>query len=209
MDRKKRFWVVLLVITVAGMGGVILHVFDFSRQYTRTRGRLLSLHDKMDHLNYRLFTHESKLAEYDLLKFKSFSLSRRYPRFSSIVETVYHKSRQYDLDPSLVLGIINIESNFNPTALSSRGAYGLMQIHHRVWKNELSINKKDIFKIDYNVELGLKILKRYLAVSKGDMHRALHLYNNGYKYNNTKYTVRIQNSPFLDSRDLSFSLVKQ
>jgi soluble lytic murein transglycosylase-like protein len=65
-------------------------------------------------------------------------------------------------------------------------------VNFSVWKNELSIDKKRIFDIDYNIELGLQILKRYYQESKGNIFRALHLYNNGYRYNNLSYVSKVK-----------------
>jgi len=209
MGRKKflKIWLATFSFMVlAGIAGFVIHILDFSKSYDHTIDRLTVLQTKVDKLTYQLFEHEAQLSEYDLLKFKSFSLTRKYPQFSEIVESVYHKSQEFGLDPSLILGIIQVESNFNPTAISSRGAYGLMQINKDVWDRELSIRDDDIFDIDYNIDLGLKILKRYLRVSKGDLRQALHYYNNGFKYNNTKYPYMVMDTSFLKPSTPVFSL---
>lgn len=207
MKRFLKIWIVTFaVIILVGMTGFVIHIIDFSQNYDLTRDRLGSLQTKVDKLTYRLFEQEAQLTEYDLLKFKSFSLTRKYPRFSSIVEAVYNKSREFGLNPSLILGIIQVESNFNPTAVSNRGAYGLMQINKNVWDEELSIRDEKIFDIDYNLDLGLTILKRYLRVSNGDLHQALHYYNNGFKYNNTKYPYMVMDTTFLRPAKTVFKL---
>ena len=89
---------------------------------------------------------------------------------------------------------MQVESAFNPLALSTAGAYGLMQVHYAVWKDELQIEKSRIFDIEYNIGLGLKILKQYYDLANGNMDRALFLYNNGYKYNNSGYIAKVNNS---------------
>lgn len=43
-------------------------------------------------------------------------------------EEIRQVSRQYQLNPNLLLAIIKNESKFNPTAISANGAMGLMQI---------------------------------------------------------------------------------
>ncbi|MCP5104178.1 MAG: hypothetical protein GY950_12400, partial [bacterium] len=41
---------------------------------------------------------------------------------------------------------------------------------------------------------GLQILKQYYDESKGNMRMALHLYNNGYLYNNTAYPDKVSSA---------------
>ena len=69
-----------------------------------------------------------------------------------------------------------------------------MQVRYSVWKDELGIDRSRIFDIDYNIDLGLRILKQYREIAAGNMRRALFLYNNGYKYNNGGYIARVNSS---------------
>ena len=67
-----------------------------------------------------------------------------------------------------------------------------MQISLPVWKDELKIDKEKIFDANYNLLIGLSILRHYMNVSNGDIWLALHIYNNGYKHNNLKYVKKIR-----------------
>jgi soluble lytic murein transglycosylase-like protein len=116
------------------------------------------------------------------------------------LDTVYRQGFKYGFKPDLVLGIIKVESNYNPKAVSYKGAYGLMQINLGVWKDELNIDVGRIFDIAYNIDTGLRILKQYYEETRGNIKLALHFYNNGYKYNNTAYAVKV------DSAALSFNI---
>jgi len=69
-----------------------------------------------------------------------------------------------------------------------------MQVRYAVWKDELSIDKSRLFDIEYNIDLGLRILKQYRDLSGGSIRRALFLYNNGYLYNNTGYYAKVNSS---------------
>ena len=71
-----------------------------------------------------------------------------------------------------------------------------MQINYSVWKNELAINFRKIFDIEYNIDLGLQVLKRYYRKTGGDLLRTLHLYNNGYLHNNEKYKYKVISTCF-------------
>ncbi len=50
----------------------------------------------------------------------------RYPMYYK--ESILQYSKEFDLDPSLVAGVINAESRFDKDAVSSKGAVGLMQL---------------------------------------------------------------------------------
>ncbi len=127
----------------------------------------------------------------EFVNFKINSFIRRFPEYDKIVETVYKKSKQYGFNPNLILALIKVESSFNPRAISSVGAYGLMQINYSVWKNTFNIDPNKIFDIDYNIDVGLRILKRYYDESNGDIKKALFLYNNGYFYKNKSYVPKV------------------
>jgi soluble lytic murein transglycosylase-like protein len=60
----------------------------------------------------------------------------------------------------------------------------------------LQVDFKRITQVDYNIELGLTILKGYMRETRGDIIKALILYNNGYKYANTNYSEKVIASNF-------------
>ncbi len=57
--------------------------------------------------------------------FRSMSMPARASRYQ---ETVERYARKFGLDTSLVLAIMQVESGFNPSLISSRDAHGLMQV---------------------------------------------------------------------------------
>lgn len=136
-----------------------------------------------------------------LRKFHENAYRLRYPQFTETVQVVYRKSKEFGFNPYLVMAVIQVESGFDQYAVSTAGAYGLMQVNYSVWKDELNIDLDRIFDKDYNVDLGLKILKHYYDRHSGNMFMALFRYNNGYKYNNTTYNGRILATKFYAHRD--------
>ncbi len=46
----------------------------------------------------------------------------------SLAKTILEECEQYDLDPYLILAVIQVESKFTPGAVSNKGAVGLMQV---------------------------------------------------------------------------------
>ncbi|UCH98098.1 MAG: lytic transglycosylase domain-containing protein, partial [Candidatus Aminicenantes bacterium] len=69
-----------------------------------------------------------------------------------------------------------------------------MQVNLAVWRGPLNINENRIFDVEYNIDLGLQVLKHYYEETNGNLKLALHLYNNGYLYNNTSYTVKVDSA---------------
>lgn len=195
----KKLMVIFTLMLLVGIVGLFLAIRDINAKYETSLQSLEAMEKKVTGLEEAVTDKEEKLSRYQFMEYKLEAFDKRYPLFSQIVDVVYDKSGNYGFHPDLVLGMMQVESYYNPKAVSSAGAYGLMQINLAVWKKELSIDPSRIFEIGYNVDLGLTILKRYYVESKGNIQRALHLYNNGYKYNNTKYLTRI-NAALMDSK---------
>ena len=177
-----------------GLVGLSAALVDLNARYVSKQQVLGILSNQVLKLQYKLDAHQQKLAKYNFMEYKTSAFSKRYPQFSFILDTVYRKSHQYGFKPNLVLGVVQVESGYNPEAVSYRGAYGLMQVTLGVWRNHLDIDDNRIFEVEYNIDLGLKILKHYYAETNGNLKRALHLYNNGYLYNNTSYTVKVDSA---------------
>lgn len=93
-----------------------------------------------------------------------------------ILRRVHHEAVRADLDPELVLAVIQVESNFDRFAISSAGAQGLMQIMP-FWLDEIGRPGDNLFHIRTNLRLGCTILKHYLTKENGHMSRALARYN--------------------------------
>jgi len=189
-------FLMLFTLFIMGVVGLFIALGDVNTNYVKNQQALFMMSSELMKVEGRMGDDNWKLRNYDLLEFKVNAFDLKYPKFSRIVDSVYRKSHEYGFHPDLVLGMMKVESNYDPNAVSYCGAYGLMQVNLSVWKNELAINEDSIFDVDYNIDLGLQILKRYLIESKGNMPRALHLYNNGYRYNNTAYIGRVSDSLF-------------
>jgi soluble lytic murein transglycosylase-like protein len=88
--------------------------------------------------------------------------------------TVYAK--RYQLDPTLLRAIIQVESNFRQDAISRRGAVGLMQLM------PLTAAKLEVANIHdplQNIQGGAKHLRHLLNLYDGDLRLALAAYNAG------------------------------
>jgi len=175
--------VFILVAIFSFFGAVV----DLHNRYLDQKELIEILDSKIDRLCDEHNRSLEGLMGYERLDYKSKALSCHLPMFDQILETVYRIAPKYGFNPELVLKIIQVESAFKPKALSSMGAFGLMQVNLSVWQKVLDIDKKRIFDIEYNIDLGLRILKHYFDSTKGNIKLALHHYNNGYLYDNRAY----------------------
>lgn len=162
-----------------------------SAKQSENQKTIRSLQKTVDTLNDKLGSHRDAIAKTDFYRFQENIYRLQTPEFAKITDSVFNLSRKHGFNPYLTMAIIYVESSFDRRAVSRAGACGLMQVNYPVWKNELNIDRRKLFQVDYNIELGLTILKGYLRESKGDIVRALILYNNGYKYTNNNYHEKV------------------
>jgi soluble lytic murein transglycosylase-like protein len=92
-----------------------------------------------------------------------------------ISEMVEQSAKAHDVDPLLVHSIIKVESNYNPYAVSSKGAEGLMQLTPGTAR---MLGVSNSFDPQQNIEAGVKYLKYLQSVYKDD-RLALAAYNAG------------------------------
>lgn len=93
-----------------------------------------------------------------------------------ILTRVHFEASLAGLAPELVLAVIDVESNFDPYAISHAGALGLMQVMP-FWRNEIGRPDDNLIRLETNLRYGCTILKFYLDKEKGDLRRALGRYN--------------------------------
>ncbi|RQD64533.1 MAG: lytic transglycosylase domain-containing protein [Desulfonatronovibrio sp. MSAO_Bac4] len=109
-------------------------------------------------------------------KFRPFGMFRtRDPHSQDIVQLTHRYGRLYSIDPVLIQAMIQVESNFNPVAVSHAGAEGLMQIMPETQKD---LGLTTPFDPRDNIEAGTRYF-RYLIDRFGDVSLALAAYNAG------------------------------
>ena len=93
-----------------------------------------------------------------------------------LLRQVHYEARRVDIEPELVLAVIEVESRFDEYAISVSGARGLMQVMP-FWLEEIGISDSNLFKIRTNLRMGCTILRYYLDMEPGNLGRALARYN--------------------------------
>lgn len=96
-------------------------------------------------------------------------------RIQDITDYVNKLAPTMGLDPSLVLAVMKQESSFNPSAVSPKGAIGLMQLMPGTAK-ELGVNPYDPYQ---NLLGGMKYLAQQSKRFGGDTRKILAAYNGG------------------------------
>ena len=93
------------------------------------------------------------------------------------LETVWYESKRAGLEPSLVLGLIQVESGFRKYAISSAGARGYMQVMP-FWARLIGDGDVSrLFHMQTNLRFGCVILRHYLSMEKGDLFLGMGRYN--------------------------------
>jgi soluble lytic murein transglycosylase-like protein len=83
---------------------------------------------------------------------------------------------KHGLDEKLITGVIAVESNFNPRAVSRKRAQGLMQL---IPQTAARYSVANIFDPAQNIEAGTHYLKDLLGKYRGNLSLALAAYNAG------------------------------
>jgi len=97
-------------------------------------------------------------------------------RREEFLVSVHYEAKRAGLDPQLVLGVIQVESNFRKYAVSRAGARGYMQVMP-FWGQLIGRDDDNLFHLRTNLRFGCVILRHYLDQEKGDLFRALGRYN--------------------------------
>ncbi len=123
-------------------------------------------------------------------------------------EQIMKYSQKNNIDPYLILAIINTESKFNKDAVSSMKAKGLMQITkptaeeiNTMTNSAPEINDNTIYDIDVNIEIGCYYLASLIERYNGNYYLAICAYNAGIG-NVNKWIEQNIIPPTLDTTDV-------
>jgi soluble lytic murein transglycosylase-like protein len=99
------------------------------------------------------------------------------PSRIEFLQTAWYEAKRSGLEVSLVLGLIQVESNFRKFAVSSAGARGYMQVMP-FWTRVIGdSDSAKLFHMQTNLRFGCVILRHYLDRENGDLFMTLGRYN--------------------------------
>jgi len=91
---------------------------------------------------------------------------------------VQSAAKANEVDPALVHAVIAAESNYNPKAVSNKGAIGLMQIMPDTGRR-FGAKVKDLYSPGRNIAVGVRYLAELIEMFDGNIELALASYNAG------------------------------
>jgi len=111
------------------------------------------------------------------------------------LQTLWYESKRAGLEPALLLGLVQVESNFRKYAISIAGARGYTQVMP-FWARTIGDgDAARLFHMQTNLRFGSVILRHYLDRERGDLFLALGRYNGSRgrsEYPNAVFAARRQ-----------------
>lgn len=108
------------------------------------------------------------------------NIAKHYNQDFWLIKDIFDICLQYNVDPLLMISLIKIESDFVPTALSRKNAYGYCQItpiaNRDVDPKLNRYNKRE------NIILGVRFINKLLGLFEGNIENSLRYYNAGHDY---------------------------
>jgi soluble lytic murein transglycosylase-like protein len=132
-----------------------------------------SLHTYINERGIKVYTNIG-VNRTDLPRQETRSATRAKP--NPYLPLIHESAQRYNLDADLVKAVIQVESSFNPRAVSSKGCMGLMQLHPDTAKR---FGVRDAFDPAQNIQGGVQYLRFLTDHFNGKLPLVLAAYNAG------------------------------
>ena len=110
-------------------------------------------------------------------RFKALGWEVEFEHYIGSYEAVIQKmAARYKVEPALIKAVIKAESNFDPSALSRKGAIGLMQL---MPATAVNLKVSDPYNPHQNIEGGAKYLRTLTGLFGSDLKLVIAAYNAG------------------------------
>jgi soluble lytic murein transglycosylase len=145
---------------------------------------VMAQHQQIEQMELRLANQDRLLEQQQEIATRAVShleLVRKYNIPYRYLETLASASEQHGLDLEFMVGLMRVESSFNPNAQSHKAAYGLMQVRY---PTALEIDPTlqsywQLFDPERNIWLGTAYFRNLLERYGGDYRMAALAYNRG------------------------------
>jgi soluble lytic murein transglycosylase-like protein len=117
----------------------------------------------------------SKAALVQMISEQPESTNVKHNDIVRMVEAAFSEGKKQNIDPFLIISLMDTESKFHSSARSSEGARGLMQVIPR-WHRD-KIRGRNINHIETNIEVGTQVLADCLDRQNGNIKKALNCYS--------------------------------
>lgn len=158
-----------------------VHAFADIFKYIAPDGRVYYTDKPDKQLNYHLFIKSRPKPTTYVRDVKFMSANR-----NKFEELIVKAAARHQMDPKLLHAVIQAESAYNPSAVSSAGAVGLMQLMPDTARRYGVTDRRDA---EQNIDGGTRYLKDLMAMFNSNLRLAVAGYNAGegavMKYNNT------------------------
>ena len=164
---NKIYFFLVLLLSLNGINGeIIIQKKDSNYGKNKDEKKILILNNKNSETDVhveknKIHKKTNSLGEYNLMVIK---------------EAVKRICYEHEMNHKLIESMVEVESNFNPYAISYKGAKGLMQLMPQTAK---AYDVKNIFNIYENLEAGIKYFKYLFGKYDQNVRLALAAYNAG------------------------------
>lgn len=191
---KPPFYIVTFIISILMISSVVPYYIyndDLSIEDSINMYRSYLKDTTYDNLSFELYKVNDSIINQGNSLFTEEAMGYTAARFLSkgkrsyIAHLITKQAEAYNIDPLLIVALIQVESSFRQNVMSYKGAKGLMQL---MPKTAEYINIKadkgirdldDIYNLETNIILGVAYLNYLLEKMDGNLEYALIAYNMG------------------------------